>query len=270
MFEIDYLDKKPLGNTGEYISAIGIGTWDIRNYKMAEEAIIYAVESGINVVDTAEMYHAGLAEELVGKVIKRVGRDNVFITTKLLPHNFTSYDFVYKAMKNSLSRLGVSVVDLTLVHWPEANIPIWKYINYLENLANQGLTRYIGVSNFDIYDLKAALNSVKKYDIVVNQVKYSVLDKKIEGDFLKFMINNKITIQAYTPLERGRVAHDYRIIDIAKKYGKTPVQVSLNYLISHKMVTAIPKTEKKERVDEFLGALGWRLNIEDITYLSKI
>ncbi|MEM2302303.1 MAG: aldo/keto reductase, partial [Sulfolobales archaeon] len=107
-------------------------------------------------------------------------------------------------------------------------------------------------------------------EIVANQVKYSVLDKQVEKDLLGFSIENKILIQAYTPLEWGGVAKNETVISIAKKYGKTPIQVALNYLISRPMVMAIPKTERVERVEEFRGSMGWRLGAEDIEILEKI
>jgi len=126
------------------------------------------------------------------------------------------------------------------------------------------------VSNFGVENLSRAIRATKKHEIVANQVKYSVLDKQVEKDLLGFSIENKILIQAYTPLEWGGVAKNETVISIAKKYGKTPIQVALNYLISRPMVMAIPKTERVERVEEFRGSMGWRLSAEDIEILEKI
>jgi len=269
-FEIDMADKKPIGKTGEKVSAIGIGTWQIRDYTRALEAYVHAVELGINMIDTAEMYGAGRAEEFVGKVVKIVGRDNLFITTKLMPQNLVDKGIALRAASSSIKRLGVKYADLILVHWPEKFIPVRVQIKSLEEIAQKGLTRYIGVSNFYLPELKEALEATSKYDIVVNQLKYSPLDKHIEKNLLPFMINEHITVQAYTPIEKGLVARNPTLIKIGNKYGKTPVQVALNYLISHKMVTAIPKSERKERVEEFHGAMGWRLSTEDILKIKKL
>lgn len=270
MFPVDFTDRKPLGRTGEKVSAIGIGTWAIRDYSRAEEALVYAVQVGLNVIDTAEMYDSGLAEELVGRVIKRVGKENMFITTKLLPEHFGSIDNALKAAKASLRRLGLETVDLILIHWPRFLTPVEKQIRALEALAEKGYTRYIGVSNFNLKELKKAIQATKKHEIVVNQVKYSVLDRGIEKKLLQFIISEGLTIQAYTPLERGRVAKNKILAKIGRKYGKTAVQVALNYLIAHPRVTAIPKTERKERIDEFKGALGWRLSQEDLKFLKGV
>ena len=270
MFEIDHSDVKELGNTNEYVPAIGIGTWDIRNYKNAEKALIEAVNLGLNLIDTAEMYHSGRAEELVGKVSREVGRDNVFIVTKLMPDKFVEVDTAEKAVKNSLERLKVKYVDLLLIHWPNLSIPIERQVRILEYLADKGYTRYIGVSNFDHIQLEEAVKTVKKHHIAVNQVKYSVIDKTPEKLLLPLCIKYKVTIQAYTPLEKGKVASIKTIEEIARKYRKTPVQIALNYLISRPRVTAIPKTEKVERIREFKEATGWRLDIKDIEILEKL
>ncbi|HDD26794.1 MAG TPA: aldo/keto reductase [Acidilobales archaeon] len=269
LFPIDYSDRKPLGKTGEKISAIGIGTWGIRDYRRAEEALVRAVELGLNMIDTAEMYDNGRAEELVGRVVSRVGRDRVFITTKLMPKHFIDRYKVIKAAKASLRRLGIRMADLILIHWPHHILSIAQQIRALEVLIDEGLTRYIGVSNFNRSDLEEALTSMRKYEIVVDQVKYSIYDRDVENTLLPYVIHEGITIQAYTPLERGVVAYDGKLKAIGSKYGKSAVQVALNFLISRPYVTAIPKTERRERVDEFKSALGWRLNASDIEFIEN-
>ena len=269
-FPIDPSDMKPLGKTGEKIPAIGIGTWAIRNYGRAEEALVRAVELGLNMIDTAEMYDSGKAEELVGKVVRSVGRDRVFITTKLLPKHFSNPDNAIRAAQASLRRLGIRTVDLILIHWPKFLTPIERQVEALEAIAEAGYARYIGVSNFDAKKMVRAIYAARKHDIVVNQVKYSALDKAVEGSLLPHAIKHGVTIQAYTPLEKGAVAKNKALARIGVKYNKTPVQVALNYLISRPRVVAIPKTERKERVDEFKGAIGWRLQEEDIKLIEMI
>ncbi|MEL9997875.1 MAG: aldo/keto reductase [Sulfolobales archaeon] len=263
------MDRKPLGRSGESIPAIGIGTWDIRNYRDAENALRRALSIGLTLIDTAEMYGYGKAEELVGRVVKDF-KGEVFITTKLLPERFVDKGEAIKAAKASLRRLGLNTVDLILIHWPNKRVSIEKQVKVLEAIADEGLCRYIGVSNFTLTELKEAIEATSKYDIVVNQVKYSVYDRSIEKDLLPYAIQEGITIQAYSPLERGLVVNDRELMRIGSKYGKTAVQVALNFLISRPYVVAIPKTEKVERVDEFKGALGWRLSKEDIESIEKL
>lgn len=269
MFPINHLDRKPLGSTKESISAIGIGTYGIRSERRAIEALKYAAEVGLDLVDTAEMYSSGRAEELIGEVLREVGRSKLFVITKLYPHRFRSPEESIKALKASLRRLGTSHVDLVLIHWPDPSISIEQQIRSLEALADSGLSRYIGVSNFTAEQLKKALVSTSKHDIVVNQVKYSIIDRGVERDLLPLCIESKVTLVAYTPLERGRVVNITWLNEMALKYNKTPIQVALNFLISRPNVVAIPKTEKKERVEEFKGALGWRLSNQHIEILEE-
>ncbi len=269
-FEVDVSDRKPVGNTGETVSAVGLGTWAIRDYKGALSAYIEAFSLGIDNVDTAEMYDDGKAEKFVGELVRRVGRDKVFITTKLLPHRFRSRDSALKAMKLSLERLGVNNVDLILIHWPDTLATIEDQARNLEALVFEGLTRYIGVSNFTAEELERARQALRRHDVVVNQVKYSILDKSVEEELLPYVMPRGITIQAYTPLERGEVLTHKTINEIARKTGKTPAQVALNYLISRPRVVVIPKAEKKDHVREIAGAMGWRLSPEDIEVLEAI
>ncbi len=270
MLTVDPSDRKPIGRTGELVSAIGLGTWAIRDYRGALQAYVEAVNLGLDNIDTAEMYDNGGAERFVGELVRIVGRTSIFITTKLLPQRFRSRESAIKAAKLSLERLGVREADLILIHWPDDLASIEEQARNLEVLADEGLTRYIGVSNFTLEELERARSSLKKHDIVVNQVKYSVLDRSVERDMLPYAIREGITIQAYTPLERGAVLRSTRLREIAVKYGKTPVQVALNYLISRPRVIAIPKAEKVEHVREIVGALGWRLKDVDIEILSKL
>ncbi len=267
---VDQSDRKPIGRTRETVSAVGLGTWAVRDPGSMYEALVYAFTHGIDNVDTAEMYGSGEAERLVGSVVREVGRDNVFITTKLYPYRFRSPDSAVKAAKASASRLGVKSVDLLLIHWPDELAPVEVQIRSLEAVADKGLARYIGVSNFRRGLLEEAVAAARKYEIVADQVYYSVLNRSVEEDLLPYAVESGITIQAYTPLERGRVARLRLLEEIGRKYSRTPVQVALNYLISMPRVVAIPKSERVERVKEFIGAMGWRLSPEDIRLIREM
>ena len=270
-FPIDPSDRKPVGKSGETFSAIGIGTWAIRDYRRAEEVLVEAVERGVDLIDTAEMYGWGRAEELVGRVVARVGRSRVFITTKLLPERFRDMHEARKAAKASLRRLGVQSVDLLLIHWPDYATPIERQVRVLESLWEEGYARHIGVSNFDAHELREAIYATKRAEIAVDQVHYSVLHKKsVEEELLPLALREGVTIQAYTPLERCRVSEHPVVKRVAERTGKTPVQVALNYLISRPRVAAIPKTERREHLEEILGALGWRLPPDAIEELESI
>lgn len=252
------------------VSAIGLGTYGIKSYDRAFDSFIYAIDHGINLIDTAEMYDAGRAEEFVGTVIKHVGRDAVFIATKLLPRWLEDRELVLKAAEASLRRLGIAYVDLMLIHWPHQRLPIREQVRNFEVVAERGLARYIGVSNFDAPQLREAMESMSKHEIVVNQVHYSIASRHyVEKELLPYCIQHNVVIQAYTPIERGSVVDNQVIRKVAEKLNKTPVQVALNYLISHPNVVAIPKAEKLEHVKEILGSMGWRLEPVDLEYIRK-
>lgn len=270
LFPIDYLDRKPIGRSGEFVTAIGMGTWGIRDEDSALRALIYAVEHGLSLVDTAEMYGQGKAEELVGRVIREVGRDSVFVVTKLYPHRFRDPSRAISATELSLRRLGVSYVDLVLIHWPDDLAPVRVQVRSLEAIAEKGLTRYIGLSNFSEELMVEAVESAAKYEIAANQVEYSVLERYVEKRLLRTCLNYGITIISYSPLKRGAVLRVKLLRDLASKYGKTPAQVALNYLISRPRVVAIPKSERLEHVEELRGSMGWRLTPEDIELIEKL
>lgn len=276
MIEIDYDDYKVLGNTGEKVIAIGYGTWGVGgffspDYSMDEhwiEIMRYAIEIGINLIDTAEMYASGHTEELVGKAIKDFQRDELFIVSKVWNTNLR-YNDVIKSAKKSLERLKTDYIDLYLIHWPNPRIPLSETMKAMEKLVEDGIARYIGVSNFNVKLMEEARSYLSKVDIVANQVKYNLIDRWAEKDVLPYCIKEKITLMAYTPLEKGSLAKNEFLISIGKKYNKTAAQVALNWLISKPKVITIPKTGSKTHVDENKGAMGWRLSEEDIDKLNN-
>jgi len=267
---IDYSDRKEIGRSGEFVSAIGLGTWNIKNYKKALNTYSLAVEYGIDNIDTAEMYDGGRAEAFVGELIRKVGRENLFVTTKILPSRLNSKHDVIKAAKSSLRRMGISCADLFLIHWPNYSLPISEQIKNFEAIYTEGLARYIGVSNFDLKELQEAICSVKAAEIVVDQLYYSVINRIIEKELLPYCISQDITIQAYMPLERGEIFALPTLKEIGQKYEKTALQVSLNYLISHKRTVAIPKTENPNHLIEIAGSMGWRLSEKDLLSIKSL
>jgi len=262
------IDRKPIGS--DIISAIGLGSYGIKNYSKAFEAYVYGLTNGIDHVDTAEMYDMGKAEEFIGEVLKHVGRDGVFITTKMLPNRLEDKERIIKTAQESLRRMGINYVDLYLIHWPNERLSITQQVQNFEALIEKGLTRYIGVSNFSLSQLKEAVHATKKAPIVALQIHYSVLNRKeVEEQLLPYCVSNKITLQAYTPIERGSVKDNPCVKVVSERTGKTPIQVSLNYLISHENVVAIPEAERVEHVKELIGAMGWRIPEAHMNYLKK-
>lgn len=267
--EVSTVDVKPLGKTGEKIPAIGIGTRGIHDYRLAEEAMVYAFELGLRVVEVSDEYGEGLAETLVGRVIKKFKRDEVFVILRLNSNRFSDADSAVSAVSNSLKRLMVTYVDVVLLDGLNDVLPIDVQIKVLRTLIDKGLSRYIGLSNFRLKDVLKALEILPRDEVVMLQAKYNVLDRRVEKDLLKFAIENNITFAACSPLDRGNVKKHQKLIYLSSKYNKTPIQIALNYVISKPQVIATPKSENKQHIEEISKALGWRLSTEDIRFLSS-
>ncbi|MEZ0393714.1 MAG: aldo/keto reductase [Desulfurococcaceae archaeon] len=263
------VERRPIGS--DYVSAVGLGTWDIRDYSRAFDAFVKAASLGINLVDTAEIYDGGRAEEFVGRVISAVGRDELFVTTKIWPDKLVDRDAVLRAARASLRRLGIGYADLILIHWPNEALSTEAQVRNFEAVYEEGLARYIGVSNFDLARLEEAVHATRRADIVVDQVHYSARNRRLveEQGLLEFCSRNRITIQAYRPLEKGSLASNELLARVGAKYGRTAAQAAINYVIRHERVVALVKTEKVERIEELVGAMGWRLSEEDVEYIRR-
>ena len=193
---IDYSDLKEIGNTGIRVPAIGVGTWGIGGLISPEyskdkqwiETLKAGINMGLKLIDTAEIYGGGHTEELVGEAIKSFNREEIFIISKVSPNNLRREDLI-KSVKRSLGRLKTKYIDIYLIHWPEQNMPLREAMKTLENLVDTGFIRYIGVSNFNLELLEEARSYLSKYDIVVNQVKYNLLDRTIEKDLLPYCLS---------------------------------------------------------------------------------
>ncbi len=262
---------KKLGKTNDKISEKGIGTWKMGNDPKNEiDAIRLGIKKGINFIDTAELYGT---EKLVAKAIENINRNNVFIATKVSPHHF-HYNDVIAACNNSLKNLNIKQIDLYQLHWPNYNIPINETMKAMEKLVDDGKIKYIGVSNFNLKDLKNAQNAMKKYKIVSNQVEYNILVRDIENELLDFCEKQDITIIAYSPLAKGKLySKKYNnlyefLVGIGTKYNKTPTEIALNFLISKKNVIAIPKASSEKHVIDNIGASDFRLNKRDIEKIA--
>ena len=264
------MEYMELGRTGELIPKIGIGTWKMPNdSKECESAIRAAIDSGMDLIDTAEMY---ANEEMAGRAIN--GR-NAFVVTKVSPHHFHAID-VEKACDASLRRLGVKSIDLYLLHWPNASIPISETMRAMEGLVKAGKVRHIGVSNFSVEEMVEAQAALKQEEIAANQMEYSVYVRSIEDGLLEFCQKEHITVMAYSPLARGSIPNASKtsiqeaLEELANKHKKTPVQVALNYLISHVGVMAIPKASSMAHVKENAGAAGWHLTQREMLEISSL
>jgi diketogulonate reductase-like aldo/keto reductase len=263
--------------SGFKIPVYGLGTWkmgggltrDPNNNDNADiNAIKYAIESGVTHIDTAEAYANGHAEKLVSKAIKDYPRKNLFLVSKVYSTNL-KHDDLLRSAEGSLKRLYTDYLDLYLVHAPNDNIQLKETMRAMDNLVDNGRVKNIGVSNFSIEELEDA-QSYTKNKIVTNQVQYSLNYRQPEtSGLLKYCQENDIILTAYKPLEVGKLArYESRILDkLAKKYNKSRAQIAINWLISKPNVVAISKTGIKKHLDENLGAIGWKMEKDDLPTL---
>lgn len=263
---------------GVRIPVIGLGTWGIGGWEEPDPSrdlegiasLREGIELGMTHIDTAEMYAGGHCEEVVGEAIKPYDREELFITTKVW-RSHLRFDDVISAIKGSLRRLELDYVDLYLVHWPNPEVPLQETMRAMERCAEEGYTRFIGVSNFDRNLLERAQSHLREHRIVADQVEYSLLEQGPMKTLLPYCQREGVMLIAYTPLAKGRLARPgIPILDeMAERYGKTQGQVALNWLISQEWVVAIPKASKIEHLRENAGAVGWRLKPEDWRRLGE-
>jgi myo-inositol catabolism protein IolS len=302
------MDYLALGRGGPKVSAIGIGMWqaggkawgaDVRDAD-CRRAMERAVELGINLVDTAEAYGEGHSEQVMRPAIKAVGRDNVFVATKVGGWHLRPDD-VRKACAGSLKRLGVREIDLYQVHWPDpwSQVPLRDTMKALEALHRAGLIRHIGVSNFAVRDLEEARSFLSRTDIVSNQVRYNMLQREIESEVLPYCRREGIAILAWSPIGKGVLSGKYhdgkrpkdrvrsdedlfkpanlrkskalvaRLKVIGKARGKTPAQVALAWLRSRGIVVPIPGVKRPSQAEENAGAAGWSLTLAERRALDR-
>jgi diketogulonate reductase-like aldo/keto reductase len=261
---------RPFGSTGVEVSVIGQGTWKMgeRRAEAGKEvaALRLGIELGMTHIDTAEMYADGGAERIVGEAI-RGRRDSVFVATKVLPQN-ASYEGTIKACEQSLAALGTDHVDLYLLHWWSDAYPVAETMRAMETLVRRGLTRFIGVSNFDPAQMKQAQAALTTGRLACNQVEYHLRDRAIEADVLPWCVRHRVAVVGYTPLARGGFRKDV-VEAIARRHGRTPRQVALNFLVRRPALFTIPKASRAEHVRENAGALDFRLTSADVRAIDE-
>ncbi len=272
----DAMKKIELDKTGTYLPAVGIGTWgmggkfeaDRSNDDEAVQAIIEAVKLGMTHIDTAEFYGNGHTEEIVGKALKHLKREDVFITSKIWPTHLNYHD-AFNSIETTLRKLGTDHVDLYLIHWPPTETTVEESMEIMNSILERGYTRYIGVSNFSIQEMKKAIKS-SKAPIVCNQIKYNVEDRSAEeSGLIDYCKSNGISVVAYSPLNRMEISETTKekLKTIARNHNATMVQIALAWLIS-KDVFVIPKSIDKSHLVENARAGEITLSKADMEMLS--
>jgi len=248
----------------------------IEGSREAEREAVAALKTGLDLgmthVDTAEMYGSGRAEELVGEAIAG-RRQEVFLVSKVLPSN-ASYEGTLRACERSLKRLKTDVLDLYLLHW-RGRHPLAETMRAMEALSAAGKIRFFGVSNFDLDELKQAERAVTSGRLAANQVLYHLGDRGIERKLIPYCSGQEVAVVGYSPFGHGDFpaatsAGGKVLGQIAKRHGRTPRQVALNFLTRQRGVFAIPKASKPEHARENSGGAGWPLPAEDLEAIDRV
>jgi aryl-alcohol dehydrogenase-like predicted oxidoreductase len=309
---------RQLGDTDLKLTTVGLGTWAMggpwqygwgpQDDSEAIAAISASLEAGINWIDTAPIYGLGHSEELVGKVLKQKNHKPIIATKCSLLWNdkkekvsCLKAESIRKECHDSLKRLGIETIDLYQIHWPEPEEDIERAWEEMAKLAEEGKIRYIGVSNFNVEQIKR-LQEIHPVDSL--QPPYSMLHREVEDELLAYCAENKIGVVAYSPMQRGLLTgkfsperlsglalddHRRRSPDfhepqftatlqlveqlrpIAERNGKTLAQLSISWVLRRPEVTAaIVGARNPEQILETAPASDWDLNEEDIEQIELL
>lgn len=322
------MEKRKLGQSNLEVSVITFGAWAIggwmwggTNRKEALDALHAAIDMGVTSIDTAPAYGQGLSEEIVGEAIKGIDRSKVEILTKfgirwdtregeyyftsydnmgnpIDLHKFSSRDSVIKECEESLRRLGTDYIDLYQIHWPDKTTPISETMDALNRLKEQGKIREAGVSNYSVDEMEEA----GKYVLLAsNQVPYSMINRKIEKDVVPYAIENKISILAYSPLQRGlltgkiKPGHQFnegdsrqgnifytdeninrvnqfldKLRPLAESKNATLSQLIIRWTIEQEGITiALCGARNRQQVTENAGAAGIKLSSSELSFIRS-
>ena len=257
------IDTKVILNNGIGMPVFGLGTYLSGSSQETQDIIAYALEIGYRHIDTASFYGN---ERDIGKAIKKSGipREDIFITTKLWNSDH-GFHRALRAFEESLKDLDLEYVDLYLIHWPIQNLrnESWRA---LEKLQVEGKCRAIGVSNYTINHLKDLL-AISPVMPAVNQVEFSPF--LYQKDLLEFCRSNNIQVESYSPLTKGHMLDDARLSSIAQKYSKSTAQILIRWALQ-KEVIVIPKSSRKEKIEENADVFDFEISSEDMDRLDAL
>jgi diketogulonate reductase-like aldo/keto reductase len=260
--------------SGRTIPILGQGTWNMGEDPAARKAEVAALrlgmELGVTLIDTAEMYGEGGAEEVVGEAIAG-RRDDIYLVSKVYPHN-ASRESVRAACERSLRRLGTDRLDLYLLHW-RGGVPLQETLEAFERLADAGKIRDYGVSNFDLDDMLEAAALPGGAGVAANQVLYNLAQRGIEWDLLGWCRERGLPLMAYSPLEsspaeQAALLGNAQLRTVARRHERTPAQIALAWLLRQEGVVTIPKAVRLEHVRANREALDIVLTPEDLAQLD--
>ena len=245
------------------IPALGLGTYQLLG-DTAQRLVKAALHTGYRHIDTAQMYEN---EEAVGSGIKASGvaREEVFLTTKVLPSNLATKSFL-PSVEESLQKLNTDYVDLLLIHWPNPEVPVEEYIGELVKAQEKGYTRHIGVSNHTTALLDKVLATGA--NIITNQVEYHPFLN--QDKLYSYLRNHTITLTAYSPIAHGKVMGNETLKRIGEKYNKNEVQITLRWLLQQEDVLAIPRSSKEGHMQANFNIFDFELTQDEVQQIHKL
>ena len=257
--------------SAKHVPAFGLGTWhlgDNRATRTEEIATLrLGLDLGVTLIDTAEMYGEGRSEELIAEAIDG-RRDEIFLVSKVSPHNASRKGAV-AACERSLARLRTDRIDLYLLHW-RGNVPLAETIEAFVALQKAGKIHHFGVSNLDLADMQELWSVSGGPAVATNQLLYNLSRRGIEWDLLPGLRERRIPIMAYSPIEQALLTSNPKLVDFARRHGMTPAQAGLAWLLAHDDVIVIPKTGRRDRLKENIGALDQRLTQTQLDELDRL
>jgi len=254
---------------GGSIPIYGLGTWFMGENARTRPAEVAALKLGLDLgatlIDTAEMYGSGGAEEIVGEAIAG-RRDEVFIVSKVLPENTTRRGTI-AACERSLKRMRTERIDLYLLHW-RGSPSLEETLEAFAALQRDGKIKRWGVSNFDTDDMEE-LEELGGEGCASNQVLYNLTRRGVEFDLLPWCRMRGIPVMAYSPIEQGRMLGHKALASIAARHNATPAQIALAWLLRQKDIVVIPKATNPDHVRENRAALDVELDADDLATLDR-
>lgn len=261
---------------GSTMPRLGQGTWHIGDRPAARKQEIEVLQCGIDLgmtlLDTAEMYGDGRSEILIGEAISDFKREDLFLVSKVYPYNADKKN-MRKSCEASLERLGTDYLDLYLLHW-RGEVPLHETVECMEKLVADGLIKRWGVSNFDTSDMKELWSVPNGNKCCVNQNLYHLASRGIEYDLIPWMRGQSVALMAYCPIAQGGTLREGLlsnpiVASIAQKYGATPIQILLAFILYTDIAIAIPKAGHIAHVEENAAASLITLTPEDVALLSQ-
>jgi aldehyde reductase len=256
--------------SGERVAAFGLGTWRVGEQaaRRAEEiaTLRLGLDSGATLIDTAEMYGEGAAETLIAEAIAG-RRDEVFLVSKVYPHNATRQGTI-AACERSLARLRTDRIDLYLLHW-RGSVLLAETLEALVALRDAGKIRHFGVSNLDRADMEELWRAPGGNTVQTDQVLYNLVRRGIEWDLLPWLRERRLPVMAYSPVEQASLVRDSTVADFARRHGMTPAQAALAWLLKDDDVIVIPKSSRRDHLKENLGALDVQLDTAQLRELER-